>query len=65
LPEKLVIASLREARMGWMVRDICPVGAPSVHRRQAEQFNGSRQVIGRAGSEIDVMAELLPSRRRG
>jgi hypothetical protein len=40
-------------------------GAPSAHRRQAGQFNGSRQVIGRAGGEIDIMAELLPSCRRG
>jgi hypothetical protein len=62
-PERLIIASLREAGVGWMVRDIRPVGAPSPHRRQAGQFNGRRQVIGRAVGEIDVMAELLPVRR--
>jgi SAM-dependent methyltransferase len=64
-PEKLMIASLNEAGAGWMARDIRPAGAPSAHRRQAEQFNGSRQVIGRAIEEIDVMAELLPGRNHG
>ncbi len=63
--ETIMIASLREARTGWIVRDIRPVGAPSAHRRQAGQFNGGRQVVGRAGDEIDVMAELLSPSRRG
>ena len=58
-----MIASLCEAGAGWIVRDIRPVGAPSAHRRQAEQFNGRRQVIGRATDEIDVTAELLPASR--
>ena len=64
-PEKLMIASLREAGAGWMTRDIRPAGAPSAHRRQAEQFNASQHVIGRAVDEIDVMAELLSARRPG
>jgi SAM-dependent methyltransferase len=61
--ERLLISSLCEARAGWLVRDVRPVGVPSAHRRQAEQFNGGRRVIGSAVDEIDVMAELLPARR--
>jgi SAM-dependent methyltransferase len=64
-PEQLVIASLREARAGWLARDVRPVGVPVGHRRQAEQFNGRRAAIGAAVDEIDVMADLLPTRRRG
>ena len=63
-PQKRMIASLREAGAGWRTRD-SPAGAPSAHRRQAEQFNASRRVIGRAVDEIDVMAELLSARRHG
>lgn len=63
-PEKLVVASLREAGAGWLVRDVRPVGVPSPHRRQAEQFNGTSRVVGRAVDEIDVMAELVPTRGR-
>lgn len=63
-PEKLVVASLREAGAGWLVRDVRPVGIPSPHRRQAEQFNGSDRVVGHAVDEIDVMAELVPTRGR-
>ena len=63
-PEKLIVASLREAKVGWLVRDVCPVGIPSPHRRQAEQFNGGDRVVGRAVDEVDVMTELLPTRGR-
>lgn len=64
-PEKVIIASLREAGAGWITRDIRPAGAPSAHRRQAEQFGASWRVIGRAVDEIDVMAELLSARGHG
>jgi hypothetical protein len=57
-----MIASLHEAGAGWLTRDIRPVRAPSAYRRQAEQFNVGRQVLGRAVDEIDVMAELLSAR---
>jgi SAM-dependent methyltransferase len=63
-PEKLIVASLREAGAGWLVRDVRPVGSPSPHRRQAEQFNSAGRVVGRAVDEIDVTAELLPTRGR-
>ncbi len=63
-PERLIVASLREAAVGWLVRDVRPVGVPASSRRQAEQFNGDRIVIGRAVDEIDVMAELVPVHRR-
>jgi hypothetical protein len=63
-PEKLIVASLREARAGWLVRDVRPVGIPSPHRRQADQFNGGDRVIGRAVDEVDVMAELVSTRGR-
>ncbi len=63
-PEGLIVASLREAGVGWLVRDVRPVGIPSPHRRQAEQFNGSHRVVGRAVHEIDVMADLVPTRGR-
>jgi SAM-dependent methyltransferase len=60
-PEKLIVASLREAGVGWLVRDVRPVGVPSRHRRQAEQFNSTGRVVGCAVNEIDVMAELVPT----
>ncbi|WP_218009116.1 DNA methyltransferase [Herbidospora cretacea] len=62
-PEKMLLASLREAKAGWLVRDVCPAGSASGPRRQAEQFNGKHQTMGVAVDEIDVTAELL--RRRG
>ena len=61
-PEKLIVASLREAGVGWFVRDVCPVGIPSRHRRQAEQFNSGDRVVGNAVDEVDVMAELVSTR---
>jgi len=64
-PEKLILASLGESASGWLVRDVRPVGVPAANRRQAEQFNGDRMVLGRAVDEIDVTAELMPTRRRG
>ena len=63
-PEELMVASLRQAGAGWLVRDVRPVGVPSRHRRQAEQFNGSGRVVGRAVDEVDVTAELVPTRGR-
>lgn len=63
-PERLIMASLREAGAGWLVRDVRPVGVPSPHRRQAEQFNGTGRVVGRAVEEIDVMADLVSTRHR-
>ena len=63
-PERLIVASLREAKVGWLVRDVRPVGTPSPHRRQAEQFNGGDRVVGRAVEEVDVMTELLPTHGR-
>ena len=63
-PEKLIVASLREAGVGWLVRDVRPVGVPSRHRRQAEQFNSTGRVVGRAVDEIDLIAELVPTRGR-
>jgi SAM-dependent methyltransferase len=62
-PEKLVVASLAESHAGWLVSDVCPVGVPAASRRQAEQFTGDRFEIGRAVDEIDVMAELITTRR--
>jgi SAM-dependent methyltransferase len=63
-PEKLVVASLREAEAGWLARDVRPVGIASPHRRQAEQFNGGARVVGHAVDEVDVMAELVSTRGR-
>jgi SAM-dependent methyltransferase len=63
-PEGLMVASLREAEAGWLVRDVRPVGVPSRHRRQAEQFNGSDRVVGRAINEVDVVAQLVATRGR-
>jgi hypothetical protein len=63
-PEKLILMSLHEAKAGWLVKDVRPVGLPPANRRQAEQFTGERSVIGRAVDEIDVTAELVLTRRR-
>jgi hypothetical protein len=63
-PEKLVAASLREAGAGWITRDVRPVGLATANRRQAEQFKGHGRVMGCAVDEIDVMAELVTTRRR-
>lgn len=63
-PEKLLKASLIESGAGWLVSDVGPVGVPTASSRQAEQFTGDRFEIGRAVDEIDVMAELIPTRRR-
>jgi hypothetical protein len=63
-PEQLVLASLNEAKAGWIVRDVRPAGVPTPGKRQAAQFNGNRAVVGQAVTEIDVMAELVQSRKR-
>ncbi|WP_459803340.1 DNA methyltransferase [Herbidospora sp. RD11066] len=62
-PEKMLLASLREAGSGWLVRDVHPAGAARGPRRQAEQFAGKQQTMRLAVDEIDVTAELI--RRRG
>jgi predicted RNA methylase len=63
-PEGLIKASLNRARAGWLITDVRPAGVPTLAKRQAEQFNGSRAVVGQAVTEIDVLAELVPTRRR-
>jgi SAM-dependent methyltransferase len=63
-PETLILSSLRQAEAGWFVRDIRPVGIPSRHRRQAEQFNGGGRAVGCAVDEIDVTADLVSTRHR-
>jgi SAM-dependent methyltransferase len=62
-PEQLVLASLNKAKAGWIVRDVRPAGVPMPGKRQAAQFNGNRAVVGQAVTEIDVMAELVASRK--
>jgi hypothetical protein len=54
-PEKLLLASLKKARAGWIVKEVRQAGTPPKRTRQAEQF-------GKAGSainEVDVVAELI------
>jgi hypothetical protein len=54
-PETMLLASVRQARSGWVVKDVRQAGTPPKRTRQAEQF-------GKAGSavdEIDVVAELV------
>ncbi|MFI6295934.1 DNA methyltransferase [Nonomuraea sp. NPDC050790] len=53
-PEEMLLASLKEAKAGWVVKEVRPAGTPPKRTRQAEQF-------GKAGSaidEIDLVAEL-------
>lgn len=53
-PEQLILASLRQADAGWIVKEVRPAGTSPKQARQAEQF-------GKAGSaidEVDVVAEL-------
>jgi SAM-dependent methyltransferase len=63
-PEGLVVASLNEAKAGWLVTDVRPAGVPALGKRQAAQFNGNRALVGQAVTEVDVLAELLPARGR-
>ncbi|WP_282792757.1 DNA methyltransferase [Streptomyces sp. CC224B] len=54
-PEEMLLVSLKEAKAGWVVKEVRPAGVPPKRTRQAEQF-------GKAGSaidEIDVVAELV------
>lgn len=54
-PENLLLASVKEAKAGWVVREVRQAGIPPKRKRQAEQF-------GKAGSavdEIDLIAELV------
>lgn len=54
-PQKLLLASIKEARAGWIVKEVRQAGTPPKRTRQAAQF-------GKAGSaidEIDVVAELI------
>lgn len=62
-PEHLVVASLNDAKAGWLVRDVRPAGVPKRRTRQAEQFGGDRSKIGQSVNEIDVLAELMATRR--
>ncbi|MEV0487579.1 site-specific DNA-methyltransferase [Streptomyces sp. NPDC050508] len=53
-PEQMLLASVREAKAGWAVKEVRHAGTPPKGNRQAEQF-------GKAGSaidEIDLIAEL-------
>ncbi|MCQ4081966.1 site-specific DNA-methyltransferase [Streptomyces sp. RB6PN25] len=54
-PEKMLLASVKEAKAGWVVKEVRQAGIPPKRTRQAEQF-------GKAGSaidEIDLIAELI------
>ncbi|MFD8035262.1 site-specific DNA-methyltransferase [Streptomyces sp. NPDC059717] len=54
-PEQMLLASVKEAKAGWVVKDIRQAGTPPKRARQAAQF-------GKAGSavdEIDMVAELI------
>ncbi|MBK6016806.1 class I SAM-dependent methyltransferase [Streptomyces sp. MBT53] len=53
-PEQMLLASVKESKAGWVVKEVRPAGTPAKPKRQAEQF-------GKAGSaidEIDLTAEL-------
>ncbi|MFF8460577.1 DNA methyltransferase [Streptomyces albidoflavus] len=53
-PENMLLASVKEAKAGWVVREVRQAGVPPKRTRQAEQF-------GKAGSavdEIDLIADL-------
>ncbi|EPD89889.1 hypothetical protein HMPREF1486_06201 [Streptomyces sp. HPH0547] len=54
-PEQMLLASVKEAKAGWVVKEVHKAGTPPKRTRQAEQF-------GKAGSaieEIDLVAELV------
>ncbi|MFI0714068.1 site-specific DNA-methyltransferase [Streptomyces inhibens] len=54
-PEQMLLASVRESKAGWVVKEVRQAGTPTKRNRQAEQF-------GKAGSaidEIDLVAELV------
>ncbi|MFF5668241.1 site-specific DNA-methyltransferase [Streptomyces griseofuscus] len=54
-PEQMLLASVREAKAGWVVKEVRQAGTPPKRARQAAQF-------GKAGSavdEIDLVAELV------
>lgn len=54
-PEAMLVASVKEAKAGWVIREVRQAGVPPKRTRQAEQF-------GKAGSavdEIDLIAELM------
>ncbi|SCK05833.1 site-specific DNA-methyltransferase [Streptomyces sp. WMMB 322] len=58
-PEQMLLASVKESKAGWVVKEVRPAGTPIKRKRQAEQF-------GKAGSaidEIDLVAELVGLRR--
>ncbi|MEV5413714.1 DNA methyltransferase [Thermopolyspora sp. NPDC052614] len=54
-PEQMLVASLNEAKAGWVVKDVSQAGTPAKRARQAEQFGKAGSAIG----EIDLVAELL------
>ncbi|MFA1541650.1 hypothetical protein [Actinomadura monticuli] len=54
-PEEMLLASVKESRAGWVIKEVRQAGTPAKRNRQAEQF-------GKAGSaidEIDLVAELV------
>ncbi|PNG93468.1 hypothetical protein SMF913_28933 [Streptomyces malaysiensis] len=54
-PEQMLLASVKESKAGWVVKDVHQAGTPPKRTRQAQQF-------GKAGSavdEIDIVAELI------
>ncbi|WP_242910733.1 hypothetical protein [Actinomadura terrae] len=54
-PEQMLLASVKESKAGWVVKEVRQAGTPAKRNRQAEQF-------GKAGSaidEIDLVAELV------
>ncbi|MEE1829263.1 site-specific DNA-methyltransferase [Streptomyces sp. BE20] len=54
-PEHMLLASVKEAKAGWVVKEVRQAGIPSRKTRQAEQFGKA----GNAVEEIDMIAELI------
>ncbi|MFE6081999.1 DNA methyltransferase [Streptomyces virginiae] len=54
-PEQMLLASVRESKAGWVVKEVRQAGTPVKRKRQAEQFGKA----GNAIEEIDLIAELI------
>ncbi|AYN43531.1 site-specific DNA-methyltransferase [Streptomyces dangxiongensis] len=54
-PEQMLLASVRESKAGWAVKEVRQAGTPVKRKRQAEQFGKA----GNAIEEIDLIAELI------
>nr|BFD92100.1 DNA methyltransferase [Kitasatospora sp. Xyl93] len=54
-PEQMLLASVTEAKAGWVVKEVRQAGTPPKKTRQAEQFGKA----GTAVEEIDLVAELV------